>query len=225
MLTLAHPSIKRMEYIECGEPFVDLQNLHEKIAVDLSRQLISSCSDYFAWARQDIANRLVAAARHLPPHLRILVIEGYRSLDVQRQYFRDYTNVLRRDHPGIADAALYDMVSKWVAPPEVGGHPTGAAIDLTLQRIDGSHVDMGTVVNANDAESSGACFTGSAFITREAARNRAILCEAMTAAGFVNYPSEWWHWSYGDRYWAVVSRRPHAIYGPVEEDALEELRV
>jgi D-alanyl-D-alanine dipeptidase len=112
-----------------------------------------------------------------------------------------------------------------VAPPEVGGHPTGAAIDLTLQRIDGAHVDMGTVLNANDAESSGACFTGSAFITREAARNRAVLCEAMTAAGFVNYPSEWWHWSYGDRYWAVVSGKPNAIYGPVEDFDLEELRV
>jgi D-alanyl-D-alanine dipeptidase len=42
----------------------------------------------------------------------------------------------------------------------------------------------------------------------------------MTGAGFVNYPSEWWHWSYGDRYWAVVTGEPHAIYGPVEEELL-----
>lgn len=225
MLTLAHPSIKRMEYIECGEAFVNLQGIHERIAVDMSRQLISSDGDYFCWSRHDVAKRLVTAARRLPPHLRLLVVEAYRSLDVQRSYFRDYTHVLKRDYPWLDGDALYEKVSQWVAPPEVGGHPTGAAIDLTLQHIDGGHVDMGTVLNANDAESSGACFTDSAFITREAARNRAILRDAMSAAGFVNYPSEWWHWSYGDRYWAVVSGKPHAVYGPVEEFEVEGVRV
>lgn len=45
----------------------------------------------------------------------------------------------------------------------------------------------------------------------------------MTAAGFVNYPSEWWHWSYGDRYWAVCEKQPHALFGPVEEEALIEM--
>jgi len=36
----------------------------------------------------------------------------------------------------------------------------------------------------------------------------------MAAAGFVNYPSEWWHWSYGDRYWAFTTGPSHARYGP-----------
>ncbi len=35
----------------------------------------------------------------------------------------------------------------------------------------------------------------------------------MHAAGFVNYPTEWWHWSYGDRYWALLTGSPHAVYG------------
>jgi hypothetical protein len=25
---------------------------------------------------------------------------------------------------------------------------------------------------------------------------------------------EWWHWSYGDRYWAVVTGAPAALYAP-----------
>ncbi len=33
------------------------------------------------------------------------------------------------------------------------------------------------------------------------------------AAGLVNYPTEWWHWSYGDRYWAMATGAPGAIYG------------
>ena len=31
----------------------------------------------------------------------------------------------------------------------------------------------------------------------------------------MNYPTEWWHWSYGDRYWALVDRRATPpLYGP-----------
>jgi D-alanyl-D-alanine dipeptidase len=35
--------------------------------------------------------------------------------------------------------------------------------------------------------------------------NRTILAAATRAADFVNYPLEWWHWSYGDRYWACAT--------------------
>ena len=36
---------------------------------------------------------------------------------------------------------------------------------------------------------------------------------ALQAVGFVNYPTEYWHWSYGDRYWAYQKGQPAAIYG------------
>ena len=55
-----------------------------------------------------------------------------------------------------------------------------------------------------------------------AAQNRQTLIAALTGAGFTNYPSEWWRWSFGDRYWAVIRRESHAIYGPVEESMLDE---
>jgi zinc D-Ala-D-Ala dipeptidase len=32
----------------------------------------------------------------------------------------------------------------------------------------------------------------------------------------VNYPTEWWHWSYGDSYWALTTGAPAAIYGPID---------
>jgi D-alanyl-D-alanine dipeptidase len=41
-----------------------------------------------------------------------------------------------------------------------------------------------------------------------------ILADAMNAAGLVNYPAEWWHWSYGDRYWAFQASHGTALYGP-----------
>ena len=41
---------------------------------------------------------------------------------------------------------------------------------------------------------------------------RELLINIMTKVGFVNYPLEWWHWSYGDRYWAAVNKT-ESIYG------------
>jgi D-alanyl-D-alanine dipeptidase len=32
----------------------------------------------------------------------------------------------------------------------------------------------------------------------------------------VNYPAEWWHYSYGDRMWAAYSNRRTAIYGVLD---------
>jgi zinc D-Ala-D-Ala dipeptidase len=43
-------------------------------------------------------------------------------------------------------------------------------------------------------------------------RNPGLLIDTMRAAGFVNDPTEWWHWSYGDRYWANLPGKPAAIF-------------
>jgi len=41
-----------------------------------------------------------------------------------------------------------------------------------------------------------------------------VLGAALSGAGLVNYPTEWWHWSFGDRYWALTTGAGHARYGP-----------
>ena len=40
---------------------------------------------------------------------------------------------------------------------------------------------------------------------------------ALLAEGFTQ-AAEWWHWSYGDRYWAFTSGHPTALYGPVASE-------
>jgi D-alanyl-D-alanine dipeptidase len=74
------------------------------------------------------------------------------------------------------------IADRRVSPPEVAPHSAGAAIDRTLCADDGTELDLAT------------------------------LAESLHAAGLVNYPTEWWHWSYGDRYWAMATGAPRAIY-------------
>lgn len=50
-----------------------------------------------------------------------------------------------------------------------------------------------------------------------------ILVQSLQSVGFVNYFTEWCHWSYGDKYWAVVTGSNQAIYNPVSEQELSDL--
>ncbi|WP_321790448.1 M15 family metallopeptidase [Burkholderia pyrrocinia] len=209
--------------MELHEGFVDLATFDERIAVDLSRSVVSNPSPHFLKVRRGVAERLVVATQALPDGLRLYVKESYRPLSLQRRYFTNHLARLRTTlNPLPSDDALYELASHYVAPPEVAGHPTGAAVDLTLMSADGIELDMGCAFDATDQESSGACYTHNAFISRTAERNRHVLIAALTGAGFTNYPSEWWHWSFGDRYWAVMQRESHAIYGPVDENMLDD---
>ena len=73
---------------------------------------------------------------------------------------------------------------------------------------------MGCPIDANPEDSAGFCYTDHPDVPRVARDARAELGEAMRGAGFVNYPTEWWHWSHCDRYWAMVTGASNAHYGP-----------
>ena len=48
-------------------------------------------------------------------------------------------------------------------------------------------------------------------------KNRQVFFDVMKKAGFSNYEKEFWHWTYGDYYWAKRNKKPFAIYGPVQD--------
>ncbi|MFE3761546.1 M15 family metallopeptidase [Streptomyces sp. NPDC059104] len=51
-------------------------------------------------------------------------------------------------------------------------------------------------------------------ITAAARAHRATLGAALSAAGLVNHPAEWWHRSYGDRYRALATGPPRPPTAP-----------
>ena len=130
------------------------------------------------------------------------------------RYFTEYADELRRDNREWTDERVHNQASRALSPPAIAPHVAGAAVDLTLCTIAGEELDMGTKVNASPEGSDLACYTAAPNILAEAAANRRLLADALTAVGMVNYPTEWWHWSYGDRYWAKSTGAPTARYGP-----------
>lgn len=168
----------------------------------------------FAHVRAGLAARLLEADEALPRGVHLLLVEGFRPPALQRRYFDSYLGSLRAANTDGDEGRLRMLASRYVSPPEIAPHSAGAAIDLTLCADDGTELDLGTAVNATPEQSSGACYTDHPSVTGPGRRNRAILAGALGQAGLVNYPTEWWHWSYGDRYWALATGEPAAIYGP-----------
>ncbi|WP_149180014.1 M15 family metallopeptidase [Streptomyces sp. TRM49041] len=197
---------------DTGEPLVDLRAA-DGLLVD-GRKADDDGS--YAHVRADVARRLLLAQRELPTGVRLLIVEGFRPPALQRSYFEEYAAVMRASHPGAPAERIRELASAYISPPEVAPHVSGGAVDLTLCTEDGVELPLGTEVNATPEESEGGCRTGAADITAEARANRELMGRALTAAGFVNYPTEWWHWSYGDRYWALIGGQPAARYGPAE---------
>jgi D-alanyl-D-alanine dipeptidase len=133
----------------------------------------------------------------------------------QEEIIAEYAVELRDSYAGLSDAELSRLSSRFVAPVGVAPHVAGAAVDLTLVGPGGRELDLGTVIDATPEQSDSACFFAAENISAQARANRELLAGALGGAGLVNYPTEWWHWSYGDRYWALVTGAPAARYGPV----------
>ncbi|MEU8529804.1 M15 family metallopeptidase [Streptomyces sp. NPDC048629] len=212
IILMSDPRVAGLPVKECGEPLVDVRQ-DGSLLVDLRKQ---DPADAFSLLREGVLRRLRDAQDALPGGLRLLFVEGYRPPSLQRTYFEEYGAQLRAGRPDWSDEQVHTMASRYVSPPEIAPHSAGAAVDLTLADAEGRELDLGTRVNADPEESDGACYTGAENITEEARANRAILGAALGAAGLVNYPTEWWHWSYGDRYWAMSTGAPAALYGPYE---------
>lgn len=172
-------------------------------------------SRYGVPVRRGVERRLRAAASRLPSGLRLRVVEGLRSPADQRRIIEEYTSSLRLLHPSLTESELAELSARYVAPLAVAPHVAGAAVDLTLTDAAGAELDLGCPLDATPEESGGRCYFAAGGISTSARRLRDQLAEALSSAGFVNYPSEWWHWSYGDRYWAVTTGADHALYGPV----------
>ncbi|WP_193475268.1 M15 family metallopeptidase [Streptomyces griseomycini] len=209
IILMSDPRVAAVPVHECGERLVDVRR--GPLLVDLRKQ---DDSDAFFYLREGVLERLLQAQAHLPVGLGLLVVEGYRPPALQRRYFEKYAARLRAEQPGWTDEQIRSAASRFVSPPEIAPHSAGAAVDLTLVDADGRELDLGTPMNTTPEESAGACYTDAAGISAQARAHREILGRVLTAVGLVNYPTEWWHWSFGDRYWALATGAASAFYGP-----------
>lgn len=222
-ITLSDPSVALKPMIDCNEELVSIVNVNDKILIDTSKKNIDilGYSPEFL-VRKSVADKLVLAGRSLPKKIFLLVKETLRPASFQEFIFNRRLSRLSLEKPGLSNRELIELTSKFIAPPWVAGHPTGGAFDATLCDESKQEADLGCNYDEDEKTSGGRCFSFSENLSKGASANRRILFNCLSGQGFINYPFEWWHWSYGDLYWAVMSNAPHAIYGTIESGTLYE---
>jgi D-alanyl-D-alanine dipeptidase len=199
-ILLSDERVRAVPVVESGEPLVRLPR---------------SLSPAGALVRAGLADRLMAADLQLPPGIRLRVVEGFRPVEQQRTIIAAYAERVRAHHPAADEAEVARLTSRFVSPVEVAPHVAGAAVDLTLVDVCGEELDLGTPIDATPEDSDGRCYFAAAGIGADARAHRDLLATVLAGQGLVNYPTEWWHWSFGDRYWALMTGARHALFGPL----------
>ena len=166
--------------------------------------------------RRAVAERLAQAADNLPGGYKMAVIEGWRPPHIQRRMYQAIWNRFAKDHPDWSPTRMKRTVNRYSAPMDrrvPPPHTTGGAMDIMLADASGK-VFNHSAPFAPFAENT---FSFDAQgLSPEARRYRDIMAEVLIPLGVTNYPSEYWHWSYGDQGWAYRGGHPHAIYGSTE---------
>ncbi len=157
------------------------------------------------------ANALVGVANG---RFVLKIVDAFRPLSVQRTYFKEVSDEISAKE-SLTGQALWERVTQFIADPErCPPHTTGGALDCTLVDLyTNCEVNMGTPIDALSDQAQ----TFSPDISEEARNNRMILFSVMHEGGFVNLPTEWWHYSYGDQYWAAFRGEDVARYSSIEK--------
>lgn len=204
-------ALRRIPIIECNEPLVDFRTFCPGLLLDEAR---------FTYRRETllrkgVAERLNEAISRVPKGLKLAMLEGWRAPHIQRRMYLAVKARLREQHPEWNAAQLTRKANQFTAPMSKvvpPPHTTGAALDVFVARPDGTLLNHVAPYERYDIKGF---LTNAPGLAQEAREARDILRRCFVDTGITNYPSEYWHWSYGDQGWAYRGGHEHAIYDSI----------
>lgn len=219
ILLLVDKKILSIPIDECHEELVDLKNTAD---LYYGPPECEEMVEHYTMIRKSVYDRLLKAQTLLPAGLKLRLYEGLRSIKVQALLFENEMAKVKVADPSLSDNLAHMEAVKMVSPVvnldgtrNIPPHSTGAAVDIEIINTSGQVIDFGMEIKDWGQVSPELCLTENDRLSNEARANRQLLAKVMKAVGFINYPGEWWHWSYGDRYWAYHTGKAKAIYGTV----------
>lgn len=209
--------IAKIPIQDSGEKLVDLRETCPEIIVkipDFMARESEGDQKLAGYVRESVVQKLKKANSLLPDDYKLMVRFGYRSYKVQKLIWGRVYKKMSEKYTDWPEKKIKSETQKFAASVDtdfIPPHTTGGTVDLTVVDKDGKQIDMGTEMGEFSAKTP---FEAEGLSDKQT-ENRRMLRDAMVGAGFVNYHNEWWHWSYGDQYWAKILNEPNAIYGAV----------
>ena len=214
---ITDPKVLNIPVKENHENLVDLTKQKE-IYLGPSPEIPNNKN--YTFMRKTVYEKLLNAEKSLPDGIHFCLYEGYRSLELQKILFETQYNANKLRHKDWLLSDVFKETTKLISPVinldgtnNIPPHSTGGAIDVYLINDKGEPLDLG--IHPKDwmeDKDDSLSLTDSLSISITAKKNRKIMSDALIQQGFVNYPTEYWHWSYGDKYWAFMKNQPYAIY-------------
>lgn len=201
-------ALDKIKIIENGDPLVDLREIP---ALTFKPR---PDNEFLPYLRAPVAAMLKEAAAKIDPQFRLHVVYALRNYEMQSKLWtREYTRY-QKMHPEWPEHILRRIVNKYVAPVDhraPPGHCTGGAVDVVLQKLNGSFVDFITP----ELKDWSLGHTWTDKIDPKIRELRMHLVETMFSVGFSNCRDEYWHYSWGDSGWAVRTGKAECPYGVV----------
>ena len=100
-------------------------------------------SNITVFMRKGVAGKLDVAASILPSGQYLMVMDGYRSLEVQGSLYKQYESGVVEQHPDWTEDEVATETQKYVSAPSTdptkpSPHNTGASVDVVIVEVDAS---------------------------------------------------------------------------------------
>ena len=172
---------------ETEKPLIKLDTLKDGFTYDIRyasdnnflKEAFYDCAA--CYLRPEVAQALKDANHYFcEKGYRIVLFDCYRPVSAQKKMWAVYPN------------------AQYVANPYTTGsvHNRGAAVDISLEKLDGTPVDMGTDHDFFGREAH----IDNMTLPEEVLANRKLLQEGMIRFGFETIRTEWWHFNYKKNY-------------------------
>ncbi len=179
--------INLFAYAQNSKQLVLLDTINDGFAYDIRyatsnnflKEAFYDCAA--CYLRPEVANALKEANHYFcEMGYKIVLFDCYRPVSAQKKMWKVFPN------------------PQYVANPYKSGsvHNRGAAVDISLAKLDGSPVDMGTDHDFFGREAH----IDNTSLPKRVFQNRKILQDGMRKFGFETIRTEWWHFNYKKNY-------------------------
>ncbi|MEZ7495567.1 M15 family metallopeptidase [Leeuwenhoekiella aequorea] len=179
--------INLFAYAQNSKQLVLLDTINDGFAYDIRyatsnnflKEAFYDCAA--CYLRPEVANALKEANHYFcEMGYKIVLFDCYRPVSAQKKMWKVFPN------------------PQYVANPYKSGsvHNRGAAVDISLAKLDGSPVDMGTDHDFFGREAH----IDNTSLPKQVLQNRSILQDGMRKFGFETIRTEWWHFNYKKNY-------------------------
>ncbi len=200
--------IQKIIIIENNDPLIDIhetQNIF--LRNDGSKWLVPKL-------RKTVWEMLQNASENLPEKYSFMVMSAYIPISLQQEVWNSKYKKISKKYWYLPKFLKEKIIRKYAAYPKIGEpHNTGGAVDVVILDENKIPLDMGS----NFGEASEKSHTRYQDLTIIQKKNRELLYWTMTNSGLINTnPFEWWHYSYGDKTWAIYTAKKQGFYEGIE---------